>query len=124
MSGLKDIESKLHNLQNEFENCESGNNYEKTCEELITLASELIEELDTYYDNFNEIEEYIGENINNQNLIDYESLVKELKKDNLYNDKVETLTWLDKYTKFYSKCLLKITIWKLKKLKERINDYE
>ena len=124
MSGLKDIESKLHNLQNEFENCESDNNYEKTCEELITLASELIGELDTYYDNFNEIEERIGKDINNQNLIDYESLVKELKKDNLYNDKVETLTWSDKCTKFYSKCLLKITIWKLKKLKERINDYE
>ena len=120
MSGLKDIESKLHNLQNEFENCESGNNYEETCEELIALANELIGELDTYYDNFNEIEEHI----NNQNLIDYESLVKELNKDNLYNDKVETLTWLDKCTKFYSKCLLKITIWKLKKLKERINDYE
>ena len=114
MSGLKDIESKLHNLQNEFENCDK----------LITLASELIEELDTYYDNFNEIEERIGKDINNQNLIDYESLVKELKKDNLYNDKVETLTWSDKCTKFYSKCLLKITIWKLKKLKERINDYE
>ena len=124
MNSLHNIEIKLYDLQDEFENCESGNNYEKTCEELITLASELIEELDTYYDNFNEIEEHIGKDINNQNLIDYESLVKELKKDNLYNDKVENLTWLDKCTKFYSKCLLKITIWKLKKLKERINDYE
>ena len=41
MSGLKDIESKLHNLQNEFENCESGNNYEKTCEELSLLQVNL-----------------------------------------------------------------------------------
>ena len=110
MSGLKDIESKLHNLQNEFENCESDNNYKKICEELITLASELVEKLDRHYDKLNEIDEYIGENINDQNLIDYESLVWELKKDNLYTDEVES--WLDRYMKFYNKKVVEeINIW-------------
>ena len=84
MSSLHNIEIKLYDLQDEFENCESDNNYKKICEELITLASELVEKLDKHYDKLNEIDEYIGENINDQNLIDYESLVWELKKDNLY----------------------------------------
>ena len=101
MSSLHNIEIKLYDLQDEFENCESDNNYKKICEELITLASELVEKLDRHYDKLNEIDEYIGENINDQNLIDYESLVWELKKDNLYTDEDES--WLDRYMKFYNK---------------------
>ena len=93
MNSLHNIEIKLYDLQDEFENCESDNNYKKICEKLITLASELVEE-----------------NINDQNLIDYESLVWELKKDNLYTDEVET--WLDRYMKFYNKKVVEeINIW-------------
>ena len=93
MNSLHNIEIKLYDLQDEFKNCESDNNYKKICEKLITLASELVEE-----------------NINDQNLIDYESLVWELKKDNLYTDEVET--WLDKYMKFYNKKVVEeINIW-------------
>ena len=93
MNSLHNIEVKLYDLQDEFENCESDNNYKKICEKLITLASELVEE-----------------NINDQNLIDYESLVWELKKDNLYTDEVET--WLDRYMKFYNKKVVEeINIW-------------
>lgn len=110
MNNLHNIEIKLYDLQDEFENCESDNNYKKICEELITLASELVEKLDRHYDKLNEIDEYIGENINDQNLIDYESLVWELKKDNLYTDEVET--WLDRYMKFYNKKVVEeINIW-------------
>ena len=110
MNSLHNIEVKLYDLQDEFENCESDNNYKKICEELITLASELVEKLDRHYDKLNEIDEYIGENINDQNLIDYESLVWELKKDNLYTDEVET--WLDRYMKFYNKKVVEeINIW-------------
>lgn len=110
MNSLHNIEIKLYDLQDEFENCESDNNYKKICEELITLASELVEKLDRHYDKLNEIDEYIGENINDQNLIDYESLVWELKKDNLYTDEVET--WLDRYMKFYNKKVVEeINIW-------------
>ena len=93
MNSLHNIEVKLYDLQDEFENCESDNNYKKICEKLITLASELVEE-----------------NINDQNLIDYESLVWELKKDNLYTDEVEN--WLDRYMKFYNKKVVEeINIW-------------
>lgn len=110
MNSLHNIEIKLYNLQDEFENCESDNNYKKICEELITLANELVEKLDKHYDKLNEIDEYIGENINDQNLIDYESLVWELKKDNLYTDEVES--WLDRYMKFYNKKVVEeINIW-------------
>lgn len=110
MNNLHNIEIKLYDLQDEFENCESDNNYKKICEKLITLASELVEKLDRHYDKLNEIDEYIGENINDQNLIDYESLVWELKKDNLYTDEVET--WLDRYMKFYNKKVVEeINIW-------------
>ena len=110
MNSLHNIEIKLYDLQDEFKNCESDNNYKKICEELITLASELVEKLDRHYDKLNEIDEYIGENINDQNLIDYESLVWELKKDNLYTDEVET--WLDRYMKFYNKKVVEeINIW-------------
>ena len=110
MSSLHNIEIKLYDLQDEFENCESDNNYKKICEELITLASELVEKLDRHYDKLNEIDEYIGENINDKNLIDYESLVWELKKDNLYTDEVEN--WLDRYMKFYNKKVVEeINIW-------------
>lgn len=110
MNNLHNIEIKLYDLQDEFENCESDNNYKKICEELITLASELVEKLDRHYDKLNEIDEYIGENINDQNLIDYESLVWELKKDNLYTDEVES--WLDRYMKFYNKKVVEeINIW-------------
>lgn len=110
MNSLHNIEIKLYDLQDEFENCESDNNYKKICEELITLASELVEKLDRHYDKLNEIDEYIGENINDQNLIDYESLVWELKKDNLYTDEVES--WLDRYMKFYNKQVVEeINIW-------------
>lgn len=110
MNSLHNIEIKLYDLQDEFENCESDNNYKKICEELITLASELVEKLDRHYDKLNEIDEYIGENINDQNLIDYESLVWELKKDNLYTDEVES--WLDRYMKFYNKKVVEeINIW-------------
>lgn len=110
MNNLHNIEIKLYDLQDEFENCESDNNYKKICEELITLASELVEKLDRHYDKLNEIDEYIGENINDQNLIDYESLVWELKKDNLYTDEVEN--WLDRYMKFYNKKVVEeINIW-------------
>lgn len=110
MNSLYNIEIKLYDLQDEFENCESDNNYKKICEELITLASELVEKLDRHYDKLNEIDEYIGENINDQNLIDYESLVWELKKDNLYTDEVES--WLDRYMKFYNKKVVEeINIW-------------
>lgn len=110
MNSLHNIEIKLYDLQDEFENCESDNNYKKICEELITLASELVEKLDRHYDKLNEIDEYIGENINDQNLIDYESLVWELKKDNLYTDEVEN--WLDRYMKFYNKKVVEeINIW-------------
>lgn len=93
MNNLHNIEIKLYDLQDEFENCESDNNYKKICEKLIALASELVEE-----------------NINDQNLIDYESLVWELKKDNLYTDEVES--WLDRYMKFYNKKVVEeINIW-------------
>lgn len=93
MNSLHNIEIKLYDLQDEFENCESDNDYKKICEKLITLASELVEE-----------------NINDQNLIDYENLVWELKKDNLYTDEVET--WLDRYMKFYNKKVVEeINIW-------------
>ena len=110
MNSLHNIEIKLYDLQDEFENCESDNNYKKICEELITLASELVEKLDRHYDKLNEIDEYIEENINDQNLIDYENLVWELKKDNLYTDEVET--WLDRYMKFYNKKVVEeINIW-------------
>lgn len=110
MNSLHNIEIKLYDLQDEFENCESDNNYKKICEKLITLASELVEKLDRHYDKLNEIDEYIEENINDQNLIDYESLVWELKKDNLYTDEVET--WLDRYMKFYNKKVVEeINIW-------------
>lgn len=110
MSSLHDIEIKLYDLQDEFENCESDNNYKEICEELITLANELVEKLDRHYDKLNEIDEYIGENINNQNLIDYGSLVWELKKDNLYTDEVGS--WLDRYMKFYNKKVVEeIDIW-------------
>ena len=110
MNSLHNIEIKLYDLQDEFENCESDNNYKKICEELITLASELVEKLDRHYDKLNEIDEYIEENINDQNLIDYESLVWELKKDNLYTDEVES--WLDRYMKFYNKKVVEeINIW-------------
>lgn len=110
MDSLHNIEIKLYDLQDEFENCESDNNYKKICEKLITLASELVEKLDRHYNKLNEIDEYIEENINDQNLIDYESLVWELKKDNLYTDEVET--WLDRYMKFYNKKVVEeINIW-------------
>ena len=110
MNSLHNIEVKLYDLQDEFENCESDNDYKKICEKLITLASELVEKLDRHYDKLNEIDEYIEENINDQNLIDYESLVWELKKDNLYTDEVET--WLDRYMKFYNKKVVEeINIW-------------
>ena len=110
MNSLHDIEIKLYDLQDEFENCESDNNYKKICEKLITLASELVEKLDRHYNKLNEIDEYIEENINDQNLIDYESLVWELKKDNLYTDEVES--WLDRYMKFYNKKVVEeINIW-------------
>ena len=110
MNSLHNIEIKLYDLQDEFENCEGDNNYKKICEKLITLASELVEKLDRHYDKLNEIDEYIEENINDQNLIDYESLVWELKKDNLYTDEVET--WLDRYMKFYNKKVVEeINIW-------------
>lgn len=110
MNSLHNIEIKLYDLQDEFENCESDNNYKKICEKLITLASELVEKLDRHYDKLNEIDEYIEENINDQNLIDYESLVWELKKDNLYTDEVES--WLDRYMKFYNKKVVEeINIW-------------
>ena len=110
MNSLHNIEVKLYDLQDEFENCESDNNYKKICEKLITLASELVEKLDRHYDKLNEIDEYIEENINDQKLIDYESLVWELKKDNLYTDEVET--WLDRYMKFYNKKVVEeINIW-------------
>lgn len=110
MDSLHNIEIKLYDLQDEFENCESDNNYKKICEKLITLASELVEKLDRHYDKLNEIDEYIEENINDQNLIDYESLVWELKKDNLYTDEVES--WLDRYMKFYNKKVVEeINIW-------------
>ena len=110
MSSLHNIEIKLYDLQDKFENCESDNNYKKICAELITLASELVEKLDRHYDKLNDIDEYIGENINDQNLIDYESLVWELKKDNLYTDEVES--WLDRYMKFYNKKVVEeINIW-------------
>ena len=110
MNSLHNIEIKLYDLQDEFENCESDNDYKKICEKLITLASELVEKLDRHYDKLNEIDEYIEENINDQNLIDYESLVWELKKDNLYTDEVET--WLDRYMKFYNKKVVEeINIW-------------
>lgn len=110
MNSLHNIEIKLYDLQDEFENCESDNDYKKICEKLITLASELVEKLDRHYDKLNEIDEYIGENINDQNLIDYESLVWELKKDNLYTDEVES--WLDRYMKFYNKKVVEeINIW-------------
>ena len=110
MNNLHNIEIKLYDLQDEFENCESDNNYKKICEKLITLASELVEKLDRHYDKLNEIDEYIEENINDQNLIDYESLVWELKKDNLYTDEVES--WLDRYMKFYNKKVVEeINIW-------------
>ena len=110
MDSLHNIEVKLYDLQDEFENCESDNNYKKICEKLITLASELVEKLDRHYDKLNEIDEYIEENINDQNLIDYESLVWELKKDNLYTDEVES--WLDRYMKFYNKKVVEeINIW-------------
>lgn len=110
MNSLHNIEIKLYDLQDEFENCESDNNYKKICEKLITLASELVEKLDRHYDKLNEIDEYIGENINDQNLIDYENLVWELKKDNLYTDEIET--WLDRYMKFYNKKVIEeINIW-------------
>ena len=110
MNSLHNIEVKLYDLQDEFENCESDNNYKKICEKLITLASELVEKLDRHYDKLNEIDEYIEENINDQNLIDYESLVWELKKDNLYTDEVES--WLDRYMKFYNKKVVEeINIW-------------
>ena len=110
MNNLHNIEIKLYDLQDEFENCESDNNYKKICEELITLASELVEKLDRHYDKLNEIDEYIEENINDQKLIDYESLVWELKKDNLYTDEVES--WLDRYMKFYNKKVVEeINIW-------------
>ena len=93
MNSLHNIEIKLYDLQDEFKNCESDNDYKKICEKLITLASELVEE-----------------NINDQNLIDYESLVWELKKDNLYTDEVES--WLDRYMKFYNKKVVEeINIW-------------
>ena len=93
MNSLHNIEVKLYDLQDEFKNCESDNDYKKICEKLITLASELVEE-----------------NINDQNLIDYESLVWELKKDNLYTDEVEN--WLDRYMKFYNKKVVEeINIW-------------
>ena len=93
MNSLHNIEIKLYDLQDEFKNCESDNDYKKICEKLITLASELVEE-----------------NINDQKLIDYESLVWELKKDNLYTDEVET--WLDRYMKFYNKKVVEeINIW-------------
>ena len=93
MNSLHNIEVKLYDLQDEFKNCESDNDYKKICEKLITLASELVEE-----------------NINDQNLIDYESLVWELKKDNLYTDEVES--WLDRYMKFYNKKVVEeINIW-------------
>ena len=110
MNSLHNIEIKLYDLQDEFKNCESDNDYKKICEKLITLASELVEKLDRHYDKLNEIDEYIEENINDQNLIDYESLVWELKKDNLYTDEVET--WLDRYMKFYNrKVVEEINIW-------------
>ena len=110
MNSLHNIEIKLYDLQDEFENCESDNNYKKICEKLITLASELVEKLDRHYNKLNEIDEYIEENINDQNLIDYESLVWELKKDNLYTDEVES--WLDRYMKFYNKKVVEeINIW-------------
>ena len=110
MNSLHNIEIKLYDLQDEFENCESDNNYKKICEKLITLASELVEKLNRHYDKLNEIDEYIEENINDQNLIDYESLVWELKKDNLYTDEVES--WLDRYMKFYNKKVVEeINIW-------------
>ena len=110
MNSLQNIEIELYGLQDEFENCESDNNYKKICEELITLASKLVEKLDRHYDKLNEIDEYIGENFNDQNLIDYESLVWELKKDNLYTDEVES--WLDRYMKFYNKKVVEeINIW-------------
>lgn len=93
MNSLHNIEIKLYDLQDEFKNCESDNDYKKICEKLITLASELVEE-----------------NINDQKLIDYESLVWELKKDNLYTDEVES--WLDRYMKFYNKKVVEeINIW-------------
>lgn len=110
MSSLRVIEDKLNDLDYDFENCKNEGEYKEICDKVLTLANELVEKLDRHYDKLNEIDEYIGENINDQNLIDYENLVWELKKDNLYTDEVET--WLDRYMKFYNKKVVEeINIW-------------
>ena len=106
MNNLHNIEIKLYDLQDEFENCESDNNYKKICEELITLASELVEKLDRHYDKLNEIDEYIGYYIDNS--IDYENLKFYLKRDNMFTRELED--WLENYMRYYNK-KEKINVW-------------
>ena len=106
MNNLHNIEIKLYDLQDEFENCESDNNYKKICEELIALASELVEKLDRHYDKLNEIDEYIGYYIDNS--IDYENLKFYLKRDNMFTRELED--WLENYMRYYNK-KEKINVW-------------
>lgn len=106
MNNLHNIEIKLYDLQDEFENCESDNNYKKICEELITLASELVEKLDRHYDKLNEIDEYIGYYIDNS--IDYENLKFYLKRDNMFTRELED--WLENYMRYYNK-KEEINVW-------------
>ena len=106
MNNLHNIEIKLYDLQDEFENCESDNNYKKICEELIALASELVEKLDRHYDKLNEIDEYIGYYIDNS--IDYENLKFYLKRDNMFTRELED--WLENYMRYYNK-KEEINVW-------------
>lgn len=106
MNNLHNIEIKLYDLQDEFENCESDNNYKKICEELITLASELVEKLDRHYDKLNEIDEYIDYYIGNS--IDYENLKFYLKRDNMFTRELED--WLENYMRYYNK-KEEINVW-------------
>lgn len=106
MNNLHNIEIKLYDLQDEFENCESDNNYKKICEELITLASELVEKLDRHYDKLNEIDEYIDYYIDNS--IDYENLKFYLKRDNMFTRELED--WLENYMRYYNK-KEEINVW-------------
>lgn len=106
MNSLHNIEIKLYDLQDEFENCESDNNYKKICEELITLASELVEKLDRHYDKLNEIDEYIDYYIDNS--IDYEYLKFYLERDNMLTRELED--WLENYMRYYNK-KEEINVW-------------
>lgn len=99
MNSLHNIEIKLYDLQDEFENCESDNNYKKICEELITLASELVEKLENHYNKLNDIDEYIDYYIYNS--IDYENLKFYLKRDNMFTRELED--WLENYMRYYNK---------------------